>query len=176
MHTPPAPVFSSADLASLIKHRNRVGGKSVQWTLAQAHRNLGHRHSDEILRMSDAGLLPRIQLTTRRMDICHACAVGNLNFHSAVPKQHHRATRPLERIYLDFFIPGTEAATDTAGAVLVIIDDATRFVWLHVAPTRVAALDWFRTYLVKMERQTAHRVVHVITDNAPEFISASFQQ
>ena len=26
-----------------------------------------------------------------------------------------------------------------------------------------------------MERQTAHRVVNVITDNAPEFLSASFQ-
>jgi hypothetical protein len=104
VHTPPAPMFSPADLASLIKHRNSVGGKSVHWTLAQAHRNLGHRNSDDILRMSDAGLLPRIHLTTRRMDVCHACAVGNLNFHSAVPKQHHRATRPLERIYLDFFI------------------------------------------------------------------------
>ena len=99
-------MFSPADLASLIKHRNSVGGKSVHWTLAQAHRNLGHRNSDDILRMSDAGLLPRIHLTTRRMDVCHACAVGNLNFHSAVPKQHHRATRPLERIYLVFFYSG----------------------------------------------------------------------
>ena len=26
-----------------------------------------------------------------------------------------------------------------------------------------------------MERQAAHRVVNVITDNAPEFLSASFQ-
>jgi hypothetical protein len=143
--------------------------------MAQAHRNLGHRHSDEILRMSDAGLLPRIQLTTRHMEVCHAFVVGNLNFHSTVPKQHHRATRPLERIYLDFFIPGTKAADATAGAVLVIIDDATRFVWLNVAETRVAAIDWFKNYLAKMERQTAQRVVNVITDNTSKFIPASFQ-
>ena len=37
--------------------------------------------------------------------------------------------------------------------MLVIIDDATRFVWIHVAETRVAAIEWFKNYLAKTERQ-----------------------
>ena len=136
---------------------------------------LGHRHPADILKMADTGLLPRIELTSRRMPSCHACSVGNFNFHHSVPRHHHRATRPLERIYADFFIPGQEAAADTAGAVLVVIDDATRYVWVHVAATRVAAITWFKQFLPKMKRQGSQRVVNVITDNAPEFISAHFQ-
>ena len=125
------PHLSSADLAQLIHARNAHGGKTVKWSMAEAHRILGHRHPADILKMADTGLLPRIELTSRRMPSCHACSVGNFNFHHSVPRHHHRATRPLERIYADFFIPGQEAAADSAGAVLVVIDDATRYVWVH---------------------------------------------
>jgi hypothetical protein len=98
--------FSSADLATLIQHRNAQGGKSVKWSLTDVHRKLGHRHPADILKMADNGLLPRIELTSRRIETCHACSVGNLNFHNTVPRHHHRATRPQERLYADFFIPG----------------------------------------------------------------------
>ena len=107
---------------------------------------------------------------------CTACSVCNLNFHSVVPQIHHRATRPLERVYLDFFIPPHEAADASAGVVLAVLDEATRYLWMHVAPTRVAAVTWFQQLIAKMERQADKKLVTVITDNAPEFISGTFQQ
>jgi hypothetical protein len=47
---------------------------------------------------------------------------------------------------------------------------------MHVAPTRVAAVIWFQQLVAKMERQADKKLVTVITDDAPEFISGTFQQ
>jgi hypothetical protein len=47
---------------------------------------------------------------------------------------------------------------------------------MHVASTRVAAVTWFQQLIAKMERQADKKLVTVITDNAPEFISCTFQQ
>ena len=110
------------------------------------------------------------------MDPCPACLIGNFNFHSAVSQIHHWATPPLERVYLDFFIPPHEAADASAGVVLAVLDEATRYLWIHVAPTRVAAVTWFQQFIAKMERQAYKQLVTVVTDNAPEFISGAFQK
>ncbi len=103
-HTSPSfsPAPPLVDLAHLIQQRNGSSAKSVKWTMDDAYRNRGHRSSADILQMSTRGLLPRIQLITRSMAPCTACLVGNLNFHSVVPQIHHRATCPLERVYLYF--------------------------------------------------------------------------
>ena len=75
-HTSPfsSPAPPIVDLAHLIQQRNGRGAKAVKWTMDEAHRNLGHRSPDDILKMSARGLLPRIQLTTRSM-CCKSAAL-----------------------------------------------------------------------------------------------------
>jgi hypothetical protein len=110
------------------------------------------------------------------MPPCSACLTGNSNAHAAVSTQYHRATRPLERLYLDFFIPAQEnIIPDRATAVLYVVDEATRFLWTHVAESRTAAMSWFRAQVAHWERRCCHRVVEVVTDCAPEFLAISFR-
>jgi hypothetical protein len=52
--------------------------------------------------------------------------------------------------------------------VLYIVDEATRFLWTHVAESRTAAMNWFRRAQVahwKWERRCRQRVVEVVTDS-----------
>ena len=126
--------------------------------------------------MVDRGLLPRVRLSSRSMPPCSACLTGTINAHAAVSTHHHRATRPLERLYLDFFIPAQEnIIPDRAAAVLYIVDEATRFLWTHVAESRTAAMSWFRAQVAHWERRCRQRVVEIVTDCAPEFLATNFR-
>ena len=61
------------------------------------------------------------------MPPCVACLQGVADFHTAADRIGHRATRPLERLFLDFFIAGGEVGYDDVNVVLYVLDDATRY-------------------------------------------------
>ena len=167
---------SADDVSSFLRARNDKGKDVTTWTLAEAHSYLGHRTPADILKMVDRGLLPRVRLSSRSMPPCSACLTGTINAHAAVSTHHHRATRPLERLYLDFFIPAQEnIIPNRAAAVLYIVDEATRFLWTHVAESRTAAMSWFRAQVAHWERRCRQRVVEIVTDCAPEFLATNFR-
>ncbi len=117
---------SEDDVRSFLQAQNAKGGVATTWTMAQAHQNLGHRNVEDILRIADQGMLPRIRLSSRTMSPCSACLTGTVNAHHAVSQHSHRATRPLERVYLDFFIPANEnVIPERVAVVLYVLDEAT---------------------------------------------------
>ena len=62
--------------------------------------------------MSRRGLLPNVVLTTTSMPPCVACLQGVADFHTAADRIGHRATRALERVFVDFFVAGGEPGYD----------------------------------------------------------------
>ena len=167
---------SLEDVSSFLRARNAQGPDVINWTMAEAHSFLGHRTPADIIKMVDRGLLPRVRLSSRSMPPCSACLTGTSNAHAAVSTHYHRATRPLERLYLDFFIPAQEnILPDRATAVLYVVDEATRLVWTHVAASRTAAMSWFRARVAHWERRCGTRVVEIVTDCAPEFLATNFR-
>ncbi len=111
-----------------VRARNDAGDTVTTWSLAEAHSHLGHRNTADILHMVDSNLLPRVKLSSRSMPPCPVCLTGTISAHTAVSQHHHRATRPLERLYADFFIPTREnVISDQAEVVLNVLDEATRF-------------------------------------------------
>ena len=103
---PDVPPPSADDVSTLLHARNASATRPVRWTLAEAHANLGHRNPTDILTMSRRGLLPHVTLITTSMPPCVACLQGVADFHTAADRIGHRATRPLERLFLDFFYRG----------------------------------------------------------------------
>jgi hypothetical protein len=85
----------------------------------------------------------------------------NIHAHSAARQHHHRATRPLEQFYVDFFIPAQEnVLLERAEVVIYILDEATRcFLWTHVTTSRTATITWFCSHIAHLERKCRHRVV-----------------
>jgi hypothetical protein len=113
--------YSSADVSSFLRARNDKGKDVTTWTLAEAHSYLGHRTPADILKIVDRGLLPRVRLSSRSMAPCSACVTGTINAHATVSTHHHRATRPLERLYIEIFIPAQDNVfSDRAEVVLYI--------------------------------------------------------
>ena len=109
--------------------------------------------------MYDRNLLQRIRITTRNMPPCAACLEGVANFHTSVDQIAFRATRALERMYLDFFVAGAELGFAQETVVLYVLDEATRYTWVHGTTSRVAGLNWFCELLPRLERRHGRRSV-----------------
>jgi transposase InsO family protein len=170
-----APPPSVDEVTQLIQARNNQATGIKRWTLTEAHNNLGHRNPADILSMYRQGLLHNIELTTFSMPPCAACLQGVANFHTAADRIGHRATKPLERVLLDFFVAGSVTGSDGSTVVLYILDEATRYLWVHAAASRTACVQWFLQNLSVFERQARASFREIVTDNAPEFLSQQIQ-
>ena len=83
--------------------------------------------------MCHRGLLPHVVLTTTSIPPCVACLQGVAYFHTAAERIGHRATRALDRLFIDFFVAGGEPGYEGAQVVLYVLNDATRYLWVHAA-------------------------------------------
>ena len=125
--------------------------------------------------MSHRGLLPHVVFTTTSMPPCVACLQGVADFHTAAERIGQRATRALDRLFIDFFVAGGKPGYDNTQVVLYVLDYATRYLWVHNAPTRTACVTWFLANLSRFERQASSTIGELISDNGPEFLSNHFR-
>lgn len=108
---------------------------------------------------------------------CEACVLGKHRV-TAVPKSNDtRATRPLERVYMDVWGP---APTQTMGGhryFLLIMDDYSRYLHLTIMASKGEALVHFKAYRARWESfhsPSKHVLAHVRSDNGGEFVSNDF--
>jgi transposase InsO family protein len=86
--------------------------------------------------------------------------------HAEVP----RASRPVKRVYMDFWGPYTKAKT-LERYYLSLTDDCTRFSWIYLTEDREAATvkAILEQWLALAEREKGVKLLIIRTDNAREF-------
>ena len=136
------------------------------------HRRLGHpgrQRFNDCLRMMDLDELQLGKSAKMLDDNCEICVMAKKHkLQSHIPVR--KASRPLQRVYMDFWGPSKETMGD-ARYFLSIIDDCTRFSWLFVKPDRhvknlIQTLD---TWLPWVQRQSGQMLLVIRTNNAREF-------
>ncbi len=60
--------------------------------------------------------------------------------------------------------------------VLYVLDEATRYTWVQATPSRVAGLEWFKQLIPRLEHRSGRVLQELVSDNAPEFVSAEFNR
>jgi transposase InsO family protein len=92
----------------------------------------------------------------------------------SVKKQSHakvpRASRPLKRVYMDFWGPYSKART-MKRYYLSLTDDYTRFSWVFLTKDREATTvrAILEEWLAMVEREKGTKLLTIRTDNAKEF-------
>ena len=81
-----------------------------------------------------------------------------------------RATRPLQRLYIDIW--GKYHIADVNGHVyfLTVTCDNTRMKWVKLGDSRASLRDEVIPFIRRIERLTGHKVAVIQMDNAKEFI------
>ena len=97
---------------------------------------------------------------------CEHCILGKQT-RSSVPRMREgpRATKPLERVYVDLCGPMSIASRSNHLYSMNIIDDFSSFVWSLPLHSKDEAAPALKAWLFGLEVQTPHRLKSFITDN-----------
>ena len=138
------------------------------------HRRLGHpgrqRFNDCLEMMgldrSEFRLGKSDEMLDDNCEICVMAKKHKMQSHIPVRK----ASRPLQRVYMDFWGPSRETMGDIR-YFLSLIDDCTRYSWLFVKPDRrvESLIQTFDAWLPWVQRQSGQMLLIIRTDNAREF-------
>ena len=152
------------------KEYARILNRSLDWNLL--HRRLGHPGQDRFRMMANnMGLTIDDKHVDELHRYCETClqskSVKSQNRNS-VP----RATRPLRRVYMDFWGPYKRASTKEGWKYyLSLTDNYSRFSWIFLTTDRLAETvrRILEQWLAKVERETGELLLTIRTDNAREF-------
>lgn len=128
------------------------------------HRRFGHANYQTIQSMARKGTIKGVSpsLANQKAPKCDACILGKQS-KTIVPKQRtegegHRATRRLEKVWVDLI--GPEAVVSRTGNLYVmdIVDDATSRGWSIALPNKSDAYPSLKAWELEQERATGLKV------------------
>ena len=131
------------------------------------HRRLGHLNHDTIVAMARSkavqGMPIDISFTPPK---CDSCILGKQT-RSSVPKVREgvRASRPLERVFLDLCGPMSVASRSGRLYSMNVIDDYTSYVWSLPLRNKSDAIVVLQGWHAAVQNQSGHRLTYLITDN-----------
>jgi len=98
---------------------------------------------------------------------CEHCILGKQT-HSSVPKVREgvRATKQLERVYVDLCSPMSIPSRSGRLYSMNIIDDFSSFVWSLPLRSKAEAAPVLQEWLTTLEVQTPHHLQSFVTDNS----------
>ena len=145
-------------------HRQQAASGDV-W-----HMRLGHPHQEVLQRLS---VNKAIILNNLSRQLCEACQLGKssrLPFSSS----EFVATRPLERVHCDLWMPSPVASTQGFRFYAVFVDHFSRYTWIY--PLRLNS-DFYTAFLSFqnfVERQLDSKIQVFQSGGGGEFMSKQF--
>jgi hypothetical protein len=104
---------------------------------------------------------------------CDSCILGKQT-QSPVPKKRKgiRASKPLERVYVDLYEPMPCASHTGRLYSMNVIDDHTGYVWSLLIRLKSEAASTLHRWHHAVENQSGHKLKILVTDNG-ELVSKS---
>jgi len=140
------------------------------------HRRLGHLSLDgmrRLLKISDGIKVTDKQIQAKMNDLCPICHTTRALYKiPRGPAQRHYNTFG-QLVTVDTWGPYPTPGLDGERYALCLIDDATRFTWVELFPTkdRISAL--LTSLLTRLANEHGHPIVRMRCDN--EFVTRSIQ-
>jgi Reverse transcriptase (RNA-dependent DNA polymerase)/GAG-pre-integrase domain len=133
------------------------------------HRRLGHANFQTISDMARIGTIKGMPLSiTNAPPKCDSCILGKQT-KTSVPKKReegigHRATRKLEKVWVDLVGPAAVTSRTGNRYVMDIVDDYTSHPWSIPLKTKDEAFQYLKGWEIAREKETGLQVGTYITD------------
>lgn len=138
------------------------------------HDRFGHINFNSLEKMSRQGLVRGLPWLEHVEQLCDTCVVTK-HRRAAFPKQSkYCAQEPLGLVHGDLYGPITSATPGGRRHFLLLVDDATRYVWVVLLTAKSGAPDAIKRIQAAAELQSGRRLRVFRTDNGGEFTSLEF--
>jgi len=107
-------------------------------------------------------------------ELCNSCLAGKQRRLSFTKKASYRAGDTLELVHGDLCGPITSATHGGRRYFLLLVDDCSRFVWLHLLSSKDEAPAAIKEFQTQVETETGKKLRVLRTDRGGEFTSDEF--
>ena len=165
--------LTSKRLYSLNLHNTSVNHAFITTpsaTIDTWHRRLGHANFQVVHEMARKGLVKGMPTTfSNEPSKCESCIFGKQT-KTPVPKKReegpgHRATRRLEKVWVDLTGPTAVTSRNGNNYVMNILDDFTSFAWTIPLPNKAEAYPRLKEWELARENETGLKVSTYRVDN-----------
>nr|GEZ05278.1 retrovirus-related Pol polyprotein from transposon TNT 1-94 [Tanacetum cinerariifolium] len=136
------------------------------------HQRLSHLNFDTINDLAKNNLvfdLPKFKY--HKEHLCPSCEQGKSKRASHPPKPVPNSMQMLHLLHIDLCGPMRIASINEKRYVLVIVDDYSRYTWVHFLRSKDEAPDVIKTFLKRITVLLQSLVILIRTDNGTEFIN-----
>jgi transposase InsO family protein len=138
------------------------------------HERLGHANFGSLEKMGRLEMVRRLPPISHAGQLCDTCVLAK-HRHGVFPKQSkYRADKALELVHGDLCGPVKPATPSGRHYFLLLVDDATRYMWVVLLATKLEALSAIKRIQVAAEKECGRKLQVLRTDNGGEFMAAEF--
>nr|KAJ0222838.1 hypothetical protein LSAT_V11C200051890 [Lactuca sativa] len=138
------------------------------------HNRLGHVNFTSLRHMSETNMVRGLPCIRAPLSPCEGCLVGKQTRTSQPTEANFRATRRLELVHGDLCGPITPVTPSGKRYFLLLVDDFTRVMWIHLMNTKDETLGVFKRFRALVENETGDKIKTFRTDRGGEFVSRDF--
>lgn len=138
------------------------------------HARYGHIGFDALRQLSRRAMVHGLPLVEEEEAICDTCVVTKHRRAPFPTQARYRAEQPLDLVHGDLCGPVKPATPGDKRYFLLLVDDASRFMWLVLLAAKSDAAEAIKRIQAGAESECG-RTLHVLrTDNGGEFTAAEF--
>ncbi|WVZ84018.1 hypothetical protein U9M48_031102 [Paspalum notatum var. saurae] len=150
-----------------------AGPSSVLW---KWHRRLGHLSFDLLAKLSSLDLIRGLpKLKSKRDLVCHRCRHGKMVAASDTLVNQVMTARPGELLHMDTVGPSRVRSVGGKLYVLVIVDDFSRWSWVHFMEGKDEAYEFVHDLVLRLRNESGHAMRALRSDNGSEFKNDRFK-
>jgi hypothetical protein len=141
-------------------------------TLDEMHHRLGHASQQKLLHMVDHEQLEGVTIKgPRSLNNCFGCAMGKHKRHIMKTDQDKPATKKLDLIHMDLMGPFRKKTRGGHQWILSIIDDSTRYCWVHLLKSKKSqeVFAIIKEWVMQVERESEVKMFRIRSDGGKEF-------
>jgi len=138
------------------------------------HARFGHLSFDALARMARQGMVRGLPLIEHAGELCDSCLAGKQRRLPFPKKASYCAGDILEIVHGDLCGPITPATHGERRYFLLLVDDCSRYMWLHLLSSKDEAPAAIMAFQAQVETETGKKLHVLRTDRGGEFTSVEF--
>jgi len=138
------------------------------------HARLGHVNFQALKKLVDKGMAAGVPSITHPNQLCHACLAAKQARGPFPVMAQYRAEEPLELLHIDLCGPISPSTAAGNKYFMLLVDDLTRWMWVHVLKTKDQACSEFVKFKAVAENFCGRRIKTLRSDRGGEFLAAAF--
>jgi hypothetical protein len=155
-------------LVCLAAHSSEVAWK---W-----HACFGHQNFSSLRKLATQNMMHRLLMVDQVDQVCDGCLVGKQRRAPFSTQARHCVSSILNLVHGDLCGPVTPVTPDEKRYFLLLVDDMSRYMWLHLIASKDQAPAEIINFKVTIEVETEKKLKVLQTDRGGEFTSVEFRQ